>query len=570
MLRPIILDSFKNYSRTNFFADITSGIIVGIVAIPLAIAFAIASGVTPDKGLVTAVIAGFMISLLGGSKVQISGPTGAFVVILYGIVQQHGVEGLATATLMAGILLLIMGITGLGSLIKFIPFPVVVGFTSGIAVIIFTSQIRDLFGLPLENVPSGFHEKWILYIRSLGSVNLHAMIIAAGSLLILVLWTKVSKKIPASLIVIFFSVAISQILGLDVETIGSRFGSIPSMIPAPVIPDLDFQTLKALISPAISIALLGGIEALLSAVVADGMTDDKHRSNIELVAQGIANVITPIFGGIPATGAIARTATNIKNGGRTPVAGIVHALVILMIMVFLGRWVVYIPLAALAAILVIVAYHMSEWRTFAVLLKSPRSDIAVLITTFLLTVIADLTVAIQLGVALSVVLFMRRLVVVSGIEALKTELLDEKAENTGETELLDEKPPIPEGVDIYEVKGPFFFGTAFRFEEALGAIGENDSEVLILGMRNVPFIDSTGLNTLRRFSQACRKHNVNLILSGIQSEALGNLKKAGLNHNIGHENIHPDFNSAMKRAKEVLYAKTIDSHPTSYSSKETV
>ncbi len=552
MLRPIILDSFKNYSKQKFFADLTSGLIVGIVAIPLAVAFAIASGVTPDRGLVTAIIAGFFISLLGGSRVQIGGPTGAFVVILYGIVQNHGVEGLVTATLMAGVILIIMGFAGLGSIIKFFPYPVIVGFTSGIAVVIFTSQIRDLLGLPLDTLPPDFFGKWVLYLKSLASLSWQAFIVAAGSILILVYWPKKFKKIPSSLVALAFSIAVVNILGLNVDTIGSRFGSIPSMIPAPVLPDLQLKTMVTLISPAISIALLGAIEALLSAVVADGMNGGKHRSNIELIAQGIANVVTPIFGGIPATGAIARTATNIRNGGNTPIAGIVHAVVVLLIMIFLGRLVVYIPMAALAAILVVVAYHMSEWRTFVALWKTPRADVVVLMATFFLTVIADLTIAIQVGVALSVILFMRRLIKISGVEVISNDYDDNNLAPSTEDCVTIDKDLIANGVDLFEIKGPFFFGTAFSFEETIGEIS-NESKILILRMRNVPFIDSTGLITLQKFIQRCNKNRTSLILSGVEPRVMKTFAKADMDQKIGKDNIYADLAGAISRAREILH-----------------
>ncbi len=555
MLRPKILDVLKGYSRHQFISDLTSGLIVGIVAIPLAIAFAIASGVSPDKGLVTAVIAGFMISLLGGSRVQIGGPTGAFVVILYGIVQQYGIGGLATATLMAGLILVAMGITGLGAVIKFIPYPVTIGFTSGIAVIIFSSQVRDLFGFQVANVPADFFDKWLVYIKYAGSFNWQAVLVSAVSLLILIFWPRVSKRVPGSLVALLVAVAGVQLLHFQVETIGSRFGEIPSMLPAPVLPDIRFSTIKALISPAISIALLGAIEALLSAVVADGMIGGKHRSNMELVAQGLANIASPLFGGIPATGAIARTATNIKNGGRTPVAGIVHAVVVLLIMIFLGRWVKLIPLAALGAILVMVSYHMSEWRTFVGLFKSPKSDVAVLITTFTLTVLADLTVAIQAGVVMSVFLFMRRLARASGVEVVTRELDDDSETKDA---LSTENQVIPKGVDVFEVNGPFFFGTAFKFEEAVGMAGKNNPRIRILRMRNVPIIDSTGLNALRQFHTQCRKHKTVLILSGVQPMVMKAIRKSGMGEQIGKENITTDIGSALQRARIVLGLEEVE------------
>ncbi|MCL2218532.1 MAG: sulfate permease [Chitinispirillia bacterium] len=557
MLRPMILDCLKGYDRKRFMTDLTAGTIVGIVAIPLAIAFAIASGVGPEKGLITAVVAGFVISLLGGSRVQIGGPTGAFVIILFGIVEQYGTGGLATATLMAGLILVAMGVSGLGSVIKFIPYPVIVGFTSGIAVVIFTSQIRDLLGLSIEKLPGDFIGKWAMYFQSITHLNWHAAVIAAFSLLILNVWPKINRKLPGSLIAIFAAVAAVKILGWDVETIGSRFGEISSTLPAPVLPDLKFATIQALISPAISIALLGAIEALLSAVVADGMTGGKrHRSNMELVAQGAANIVSPLFGGIPATGAIARTATNIRNGGRTPIAGIIHAVVVLFIMLFLGKWVKHIPLAALGAILVMVSYNMSEWRTFVTLWKNPRSDVAVLLITFTLTVLADLVVAIQAGVVLSVLLFMRQMAKVSGVTEVSRELSGSSSEESASRYDDDAKDlkRVPPETDVYEVNGPFFFGTAFKFEEAVG----DESKLMkirILRMRNVPIIDSSGINALRLFSAQCNKKKITLILSGVQRPVLRAIIKAELVGQIGHANITTHFDRAVDRAW-VVYGGT--------------
>lgn len=553
MFRPKLVDCLKSYSYQQFMSDLTSGIIVGVVAIPLAIAFAIASGVSPEKGLVTAVVGGFLVSLLGGSRVQIGGPTGAFVIILYGIVEQHGVGGLATATLMAGLILVAMGVSGLGAVIKFIPYPVTIGFTSGIAVVIFTSQIRDLFGMSVENLPADFFGKWVVYVRSLNSVNWQAALVGALSLCILILWPRVprvSRRFPGSLVALLVSVLGVHLLGLNVETIGSRFGEIPSMLPLPVLPDFHLGTIQALIPPAISIAFLGAIEALLSAVVADGMIGGKHRSNMELVAQGMANIASPLFGGIPSTGAIARTATNIRNGGRTPVAGIVHAFVVLLIMIFLGKWVKLVPLAALAAVLVMVSYHMSEVRTFVGLWKSPRSDVAVLIATFLLTVLTDLTIAIQAGIVMSVFLFMRRLAKASGVEIITRELTD--GEDCEGDQLALEKQNVPSGVEVYEVNGPFFFGTAFKFEEAVGINGKDPNRVRILRMRNVPIIDSTGLHALKTFAAQCARGKFVLILSGVQPKVLESIQKADIIEQLGIENVTTDIKMALERARNVL------------------
>jgi len=554
MLRPMILDCLKGYDRKRLFADLTAGIIVGILTIPLSIAFAIASGVSPEKGLVTAFIGGFVLSLLGGSRVQICGPTGAFVIILFGIVQKYGVDGLATATLMAGIMLAVMGISGLGSVIKFIPYPVTVGFTGGIAVVIFTSQISDLLGLSVKDMPADFVGKWAKYAGSVSDINWRAAAIGGLALLILIFWPKISRRIPGALAAIVISAAAAKIFGWDVETIGSRFGDISSGLPAPVMPNLDYSVIRELVSPALSIALLGAIEALLSATVADGMIGGKHRSNMELLAQGAANILSPLFGGIPATGAIARTAANIRNGGRTPIAGITHALVALLIMLCLGRWVKLIPLAALAAVLTMVAYHMSEWRTFIGLFKNQRSDVAVLVITFALTVLADLTAAIQVGVVLSAILFMRRLTMVSGVEVISREISD--GGKTGalisEDDARDLKN-VPPGTDVYEINGPFFFGTAFKFEEGIesaDAAGEK-TKARILRMRNVPVIDSTGLNALRQFSSQCNRQKITLILSGVQPAVLRAIQKAGLDEQIKPENITSHFKLAVERAKIV-------------------
>ncbi|MBI3765975.1 MAG: sodium-independent anion transporter, partial [Ignavibacteriales bacterium] len=448
MLKPKLFTTLQHYSRQQFLSDITAGLIVGVVAIPLAVAFAIASGVSPEKGLFTAVIAGFIISALGGSRVQIGGPTGAFVVIVYGIVQNYGLNGLIVATMMAGVILIVMGVARFGSAIKFIPHPVVVGFTSGIALIILSSQVKDFLGLQMGDVPSDFVEKWIAFAAHVDSMNFYAVSIGMGCILLIVFWQRVIHKIPGSLVALILSTIIVQVFHFPVETIGSRFGDIPSTLPAPTIPSFDFATLKHLIQPATTIALLAGIESLLSAVVADGMIGGKHRSNMELIAQGVANIASPLFGGLPATGAIARTATNIRNGGRTPIAGMIHALALLMIMLFFGRWATLIPLSCLAAILVVVAYNMSEWKVFKALLKSPRSDVVVLLTTFVLTVVFDLTVAIEIGIVLSVFLFMRRMALVTNVDVVTREFQDE--EETDDPNAI-EKRVIPEGVEVYEI-----------------------------------------------------------------------------------------------------------------------
>lgn len=546
MFVPKLFTTLRNYNREQFVGDLTAGIIVGVVALPLAIAFGIASGVSPEKGLITAIIAGFLISALGGSRVSIGGPTGAFVVIIYDIVQQHGIAGLTIATIMAGVMLILMGLAHFGSVIKFIPHPVVVGFTSGIAVIIFTSQIKDFLGLRMENVPADFIEKIHAYSSVIDTINPAALCIGAGSLLIITLWPKLSRKIPGSLVALIAATAAAHLLHLDVETIGSRFGSIPSTIPTPSLPSLDLATIKSLVAPATTIALLAAIESLLCAVVADGMIGGRHRSNMELVAQGAANIASGLFGGIPATGAIARTATNVRNGGRTPVAGIVHAVVLLLIMLFFGRWATLIPLSALAAVLVVVAYNMSEWRSFKSLLKNPRSDVIVLLTTFFLTVIFDLTIAIEVGIVLAVFLFMHRMATVTNVGVVTRELSDRDEEDLNAIATRT----VPEDVEVYEIHGPFFFGAAYKFEEAMMVV-ERQPKVRIIRMRDVPAMDSTGLHVLEQVHRNCRKQNVALIISEIHAQPLTALDHSGLMEEIGEQNIIPTIDAALARAREI-------------------
>lgn len=545
MLKPKLLTTLKDYTWERFASDSIAGIIVGIVALPLAIAFAIASGVSPEKGIYTAIIAGFLISALGGSRVQIGGPTGAFVVIVYGIIQKYGLDGLTIATIMAGVILVIMGLARFGSMIKFIPYPVIAGFTSGIAVIIFSTQIKDLFGLDMGEVPSEFLHKWAAYLQNLSSVNYWALAVSLVTLLIIIALQKVSRRIPGSLMALVFCTAMVYLFQLPVETIGDRFGQIPSMLPAPVFPKFDFQVIKNLIGPSMTIAILAGIEALLSAVVADGMIGGKHRSNMELVANGIANIVVPFFGGIPATGAIARTATNIKNGGRTPVAGMIHALVLLLILLFFGKWASLIPLSCLAAILVVVAYNMSEWRSFIRLLRSPRSDVIVLLLTFSLTVLFDLTVAIEAGMLMAVFLFMRRMALVTNVDIITRELDDHDDIDT-----FDEKL-VPEGVEVYEINGPLFFGAAYKFEEALKLV-KNPPRVLVIRMRNVPAIDSTGLHILRQIIKENRKRQTIFVLSGVQPQPLKALEQSGLAEKIGKENICANIDASLKRARQII------------------
>jgi SulP family sulfate permease len=549
MLRPKIFDTLKHYNRQQFGKDLMAGLIVGIVALPLAIAFAIASGVSPEKGLYTAIIGGFIISAMGGSKVQIGGPTGAFIVIVYGIVQQYGVNGLIIATFIAGVMLIIMGFARLGAVIKFIPHPLIIGFTSGIALIIFSSEIKDFFGLKMGAVPADFLDKWKSYVVNFHSLNVYTLLIASAAVAIILLWPKVTHKIPGSLIAILVTTAVVQLLHLPVESIGSRFGTIPSSLPVPVIPHLDYTIIKNLVRPAFTIALLGGIESLLSAVVSDGMIGGNHRSNMELIAQGTANIFSSIFGGIPATGAIARTATNVKNGGRTPVAGITHAITLLLIMLFVGRWASLIPMATLAGILVVIAYNMSEWENFISVMKGPRSDVAVLLSTFFLTVIIDLTVAIEIGMVLAAFLFMRKMIKFSNVSILTNQIDDQG-------EMIDKEATsnyiIPKEVEVFEITGPLFFGAAYKFKDAIKII-ERTPKVLIIRMRHVPIIDATGVHVLKEVYKDTKSMGIKIILAGVTSEqVMGELKKSRLVFAIGKANIAGTFEKALERCHVIL------------------
>lgn len=543
MFRPILFDTLKHYSRQQFVRDVMAGIIVGVVALPLAIAFGIASGVSPEKGLYTAVIAGFIISAMGGSTVQIGGPTGAFIVIVYGIVQQYGINGLIIATFLAGVMLIVMGLARLGSVIKYIPYPLIIGFTSGIALIIFSLQIKDFLGLDMT-MPSGFFEKWVTYFHHLSSINLYAVMLSVATVAIVLLWPRISSKIPGSLVAIIVTTAATHLLALPVETIGSRFGEISSGLPAPVFPDLDFDTIRHLVQPAFTIALLCGIESLLSAVVADGMTGHNHKSNIELVGQGTANIFSSIFGGIPATGAIARTATNIKNGGRTPVAGMVHAVVLLLIILFVGKWAALIPMATLAGILVIVAYNMSEWQHFISMLKGPRSDVAVLLITFILTVLVDITVAIEIGMVIAVLLFLRQM-----IQSSRVHVVEKRKEGLT---VLEGEHTIPPEVEVFEITGPLFFGAAYKFRDAIKFI-KDPPEFLIIRMLNVPIIDATGIKVIRDVYNDTQKRGTRLLLSEVESEqVMQELKDARLLFAIGKANVTDSFEKALKRCKVLI------------------
>ena len=547
VLVPKLVTTLRTYDRAQFSADVTAGVIVGIVALPLAIAFAIASGVAPERGLYTAIVAGFIISALGGSRVQIGGPTGAFIVIVYGIVQQYGYGGLAIATIMAGLMLIVLGVARLGTAIKFIPYPVITGFTSAIALIIFSSQVKDFLGLRMGEVPAEFVDKWRAFAAAIETFNPMALLLSVTALGIILLWPRVTQRIPGAFVALIVTTAMAHLLDLPVETIGSRFGAIPSGLPTPSIPDMNPAQLAGLVGPAFTIALLAAIESLLSAVVADGMIGGRHRSNMELVAQGVANIASPLFGGIPATGAIARTATNVKNGGRTPVAGMVHALTLLVITLFFGRWAALIPMATLAAILVIVAYHMSEWRTFRTELRSPKSDVAVLLTTFFLTVLVDLTVAIEVGIVLAALLFMRRMAEVTNVSVITRELDDEGDLYATDTNAVRRRA-IPKGVEVYEINGPFFFGAAEQFKDTLGRVARKP-KVLIIRMRNVPAIDSTGIRALSDVTRRTRKEGTLVLLSDVHAQPLVALGRSDLLDEIGDDNIFGNLDDALNRAR---------------------
>jgi SulP family sulfate permease len=546
----------EGYTREAVARDVIAGIVVGIVALPLALAFAIASGVPPERGLYTAIVAGFLISALGGSRVQIGGPTGAFVVIVYGIVQQFGYEGLVICTVIAGVILIVMGLARMGALIKYIPYPVITGFTSGIAVIIFSSQLKDFLGLEMGAVPAEFMEKWIAYGGKLHTIDVPTTLVAIGTLVVLIFWPRISSRIPGPFVAMIAATVVVQWLDLPVETIGSRFGGVPSSLPRPQWPDIPWTHMREFVSPSLTIALLAAIESLLSAVVADGMIGTRHKSNMELVAQGVANVASPIFGGIPATGAIARTATNIRTGGRTPLAGIVHAITLLLILLLLGKWAAMIPLCALAAILVVVAYHMSEWQSFTGLLRAPKSDVAVLLITFALTVFVDLTVAVQVGIVVASLLFMKRMADLTHIEGVSVG--DAAADDPDEiTQVRKRKRilggrEIPAGVEVYEVNGPFFFGAADKLKDVMSEIAK-PPKVFILRMRNVPAIDATGLHALEQMAKKCRAQGTTLLLTEIRPQPLRALVRAGkLQAFGGREGLAKTLDMALDRAVKIV------------------
>lgn len=550
--KPKLLTTIKNYDRKTFMADLMAGIIVGIVALPLAIAFGIASGVSPEKGIITAIVAGFIIAACGGSKVQIGGPTGAFIVIVYGIIQQYGMQGLTIATLMAGVFLILLGVLRLGTIIKYIPYPIVVGFTSGIAVTIFTTQIKDLLGMDMAQVPSDFIEKWIAYAHNLGSIDLWSTIVGLASVAIIALMPRLSSKVPGSLVaIIVMTVAVLLLqhygIATSVETIGDRF-SISSALPDASVPPLSWDAVKSLVAPALTIAVLGAIESLLSATVADGVTGDRHDSNTELIGQGLANIASPLFGGIPATGAIARTMANITGGGRTPVAGIIHAVVLLLIFLFLMPLARYIPMACLAGVLVVVSYGMSGWRSFRALMRNPKSDVTVLLLTFFLTIIFDLTIAIEVGLICACLLFMRRMAETTEVRAILDEIdLNEDADmERGNLEHLT----IPQGVEVYEINGPYFFGAGNRFEDIMSRYGDRP-RVRIIRMRKVPFIDSTGLHNLENLCLMSQREGITIVLSGVNPKVEAVLRKNHVDQLLGSENICNHIDLALARAREL-------------------
>ncbi len=562
--KPQLFSTLKSYDKKKLTTDLLAGVIVGIVALPLAIAFGIASGVTPEKGIITAIVAGLIVSVFGGSKVQIGGPTGAFIIIIYGIIQQYGMSGLTVATLMAGVFLILFGVLHLGTIIKYIPYPIIVGFTSGIALTIFTTQIKDLLGLTLNEVPADFVEKWVAYVGALPSVDLWSAAVGIGSVALIALWPRITRisviashlsflqKLPGSLIaIVVMTVAallLKQYAGVtSIETIGDRF-SISNVLPTAQVPELSWEVIKSLVAPAMTIAVLGAIESLLSATVADGVIGAKHSSNTELIAQGLANLATPIFGGIPATGAIARTMTNINNGGRSPVAGIVHAAVLLLIFLFLMPLAQYIPMACLAGVLVIVSYGMSGWRSFASIMRNPKSDIIVLWVTFLLTVIFDLTVAIEVGLICACLLFMRRMAETTDVKVISDEI--DPAEEDSDFQLGNlEHLTIPEGVEVYEINGPYFFGAGNKFEEIMGALHHGRPVVRIIRMRKVPFVDSTGIHNLTNLCLMSQKEGIQVVLSGVNDRVRQTLHKAHFDDLVGIENICSHINFALERAR---------------------
>lgn len=556
IFRPKFFEIFrsKSYNKKTFISDVIAGVIVGIIALPLAIAFGIASGVSPQQGLITAIVTGFIISVFGGSHYQIGGPTGAFIVIVYGIIAEFGFQGLLIATIIAGVILVLMGILRLGEVIKFMPYPIIIGFTSGIAVVIFSTQIKDFFGLSIAEVPSEFIDKWIVYFKHFNTINYWALGIGILTIVISILWNKVTKKIPGTLIAIIITTVISFILqknlGINIDTIGSKYPELAGgvALPKSVAPDINMKTIRLLLQPAFTIAILCAIESLLSAMIADNVTGKKHHSNTELIAQGMANIVIPFFGGIPATGAIARTMANINNGGQTPIAGIVHSIVLLLIYLLLMPLAVHIPLSCLAGILVIVSYNMSGWRTFVQMFNNPRSDVIVLLVTFFLTVIFDLTIAIEVGLLMAIILFLKRVMETSKISVIEEEI--HRSEDAEDDTALRTK--LDKSIVVYEINGPFFFGLANIFDEVDVTVGKTKTKVRILRMRNVPFIDSTGIKNLRNLYHKSKKENIQIILSGVTDDVYQTLEKAGFVEELGEEFIFDHINKAIPKAESFI------------------
>ncbi len=549
-LEPKLLTVLREgYSRKLFTGDLLGGLTVGVVALPLAIALAIASGVKPEQGLYTAIFAGFVIAVLGGSRAQISGPTGAFIVIVYGVVQKYGYDGLVVATLIAGVLLIIMGLARMGAFLKFVPYPVVVGFTSGIALIIASSQVSDFLGLKIESVPADFVAKWAAYFENIRTLNLYTIAVGAVSLLLILIWPRVTRKVPGSLIAILAVTAAVQYFGLPVETIETRFGGVPSSLPIPHFPAVTFEMIQQLFAPALTIAILAGLESLLSAVVADGMLGTRHRSNMELIAQGAGNIVSVLFGGIPATGAIARTATNIKSGGTTPVSAIIHCIFLLLVLLFVGKWAALIPMATLAAVLLVVAYNMSEWREFAHLLKSPRGDVAVLLATFLLTVLISLTAAIQVGILLAAFLFLQKMSTETHVDLITENLRDDEEFNSRDMSDIE----IPPDVEVFEIYGSLFFGAVRQFKESLRVVARKP-KVLILRLRDVSSIDASGMRVLQEVAEEANAGGYLLIFSAVSRSVYRVMRQSGFVEKVGKKSFAPDIFAALEIAKEHLRA----------------
>lgn len=553
-LEPKLISVLREgYTLKQFQGDLMGGLTVGVIALPLAIALAIASGVKPEQGLYTAIVAGFVIAVLGGSRTQISGPTGAFVVIVYGIVQKYGYDGLVVATLIAGVMLILMGLARMGALLKFVPYPVIVGFTSGIAVIIFSSQVNEFLGLSIEKVPADLVEKWIEYVRHFGNIDPYTLSVGAASLLIIILWPKVTHRVPGQLIAILAATFAVQYFQVPVATIETRFGGMPTGLPSPQIPTVTWTVFQELFTPALTIAILAALESLLSSVVADGMTGTRHRSNMELIGQGAGNIASAIFGGIPATGAIARTATNIKSGGQTPVSAIIHAVFLLLVLLLIGKWAAMIPMAALAAVLIVVAYNMSEWREFRHLLKSPRGDVAVLLATFLLTVFIELTVAIQVGILLAAFLFLQKMSKEAHVDVITDMLKEDEEFRSRDMSNIE----IPKRVEVFEVYGSLFFGAVSQFKESIRVV-TNRPKVIILRMRQVPTIDASGVHILEELVNEMHERNAIVVFSAVSRAVYRVMRKTDFVELVDRKNFAPDIFAALEIARKYIEERKFD------------